>query len=203
MELLVPVEQCRTEIRQRHYLPPEHAVGVGVERMDYTKGIEERLRAVERLFELEPQWIGKFTFVQIAAPSRVHIDEYRAYEGRVRDLATRINQRFPEALHPPIILKIEHHQPDQIFEYYRGADLCMVTSLHAGMNLVAKEFVSARDDERGVLILSLFTGAARELPEGLIVNRYYTDECTAALQLALTMSNAEQRTRMRLLRRLV
>ncbi|HEY6091307.1 MAG TPA: trehalose-6-phosphate synthase [Gemmatimonadales bacterium] len=203
MELLVPVEQCRTEIRQRHNLPPEHAVGVGVERMDYTKGIEERLRAVERLFELEPQWIGKFTFVQIAAPSRVHIDEYRAYEGRVRDLATRINQRFPEALHPPIILKIEHHQPDQIFEYYRGADLCMVTSLHDGMNLVAKEFVSARDDERGVLILSLFTGAARELPEALIVNPYDTDECAAALQLALTMSNAEQRTRMRLMRGLV
>src|ERR1044072_5971017 len=149
MELLVPVEQCRTEIRQRHNLPPEHAVGVGVERMDYTKGIEERLRAVERLFELEPQWIGKFTFVQIAAPSRVHIDEYRAYEGRVRDLATRINQRFPEARHPPILLKIEHHQPDQIYESYRGLDLCVVASVHDGMNRVAKEFVSARNDERG------------------------------------------------------
>jgi trehalose 6-phosphate synthase len=100
-------------------------------------------------------------------------------------------------------LKIEHHQPDQIFEYYRGADLCMVTSLHDGMNLVAKEFVSARDDERGVLILSLFTGAARELPEALIVNPYDTDQCAAALQLALTMSSAEQRTRMRLMRGLI
>jgi trehalose 6-phosphate synthase len=201
--LSTPVEQSRTEVRQRHNLPPEHAVGVGVERLDYTKGIEERLRAVERLFELEPQWVGKFSFIQIAAPSRVHIEEYRAYEARVRDLATRINQRFPEALHPPIILKIEHHQPDQIFEYYRGADLCMVTSLHDGMNLVAKEFVSARDDERGVLILSLFTGAARELPEALIVNPYDTDQCAAALQLALTMSSAEQRTRMRLMRGLI
>ena len=151
------------EIRQRHNLPPEQAVGIGVERMDYTKGIEERLRAVERLLEIEPQWIGKFTFIQIAAPTRIHIEEYRAYEARVRELATRINQRFPEALHPPVILKIEHHQPEQIFEYYRGADLCMVTSLHDGMNLVAKEFVSARDDERGVLILSLFTGAAAGL----------------------------------------
>jgi trehalose 6-phosphate synthase len=198
-----PVEQCRMEIRQRHNLPPEHAVGVGVERMDYTKGIEERLRAVERLFELEPQWIGKFSFIQIAAPTRIHIEEYRAYEARVRDLATRINQRFPEALHPPIILKIDHHQPDQIFEYYRGADLCMVTSLHDGMNLVAKEFVSARDDERGVLILSLFTGAARELPEALIVNPYDTDQCAAALRLALTMGSAEQRTRMRLMRGLI
>ena len=201
--LAVPVEQCRTEIRQRHNLPPEHAVGIGVERMDYTKGIEERLRAVERLLEVEPQWIGKFSFIQIAAPTRIHIEEYRTYEARVRDLATRINQRFPEAIHPPIILKIEHHQPDQIFEYYRGADLCMVTSLHDGMNLVAKEFVSARDDERGVLILSLFTGAARELPEALIVNPYDTDQCAAALQLALTMTSTEQRTRMRLMRGLI
>ena len=198
-----PVEQCRAEIRQRHSLPPEHAVAIGVERMDYTKGIEERLRAVERLFELEPQWIGKFTLIQIAAPTRIHIDEYRAYEARVRDLAARINQRFPEAIYPPILLKIEHHQPDQIFEYYRGADMCLVTSLHDGMNLVAKEFVSARDDERGVLILSLFTGAARELPEALIVNPYDTDQCAAALQLALTMGRAEQRTRMRLMRGLI
>jgi len=198
-----PVEQCRTVIRQRHNLPPEHAVGVGVDRMDYTKGIEERMRAVERLLELKPEWIGKFTFIQIAAPTRIRIEEYRAYEMRVRDLATRINQRFPEATHPPIILKPEHHQPDEIFEYYRGADVCAVTSLHDGMNLVAKEFVSARDDERGVLILSLFTGAARELPEALIVNPYDTDQCAAALQLGLTMTRAEQRTRMRLMRGLL
>src|SRR5204863_9071725 len=137
-----PVEHCRREVRARHGLPVDHAIGVGVDRLDYTKGIEERLRAVERLLELEPQWIGKFSFIQIAAPTRIHIEEYRAYEARVRDLATRINQRFPEAIHPPIILKIEHHQPDQIFEYYRGADLCMVTSLHDGMNLVAKELVA-------------------------------------------------------------
>ncbi|HEV2671415.1 MAG TPA: trehalose-6-phosphate synthase [Gemmatimonadales bacterium] len=198
-----PVEQCRTEIRQRNNLPPEQALGIGVERLDYTKGIEERLRAVERLLELEPQWIGKFSFIQIAAPTRIHIEQYRAYEARVRELATHINQRFPEALHPPIILKVEHHQPDQIFEYYRGSDLCMVTSLHDGMNLVAKEFVAARDDERGVLILSLFTGAARELPEALIVNPYDTDQCASALQLALTMGAAEQRTRMRLMRGLL
>jgi trehalose 6-phosphate synthase len=198
-----PVEQCRTEIRARHNLPPDHAVGVGVDRLDYTKGIEERLRSVERLLELEPQWVGKFSFVQIAAPTRVRIEEYRAYESRVRDLATQINQRFPEATHPPVILKIEHHQPEQIFEYYRGSDLCMVTSLHDGMNLVAKEFVSARDDERGVLILSRFTGAARELPEALIVNPYDTDQCAAALHMALTMGSAEQRTRMRLMRGLI
>ncbi|MGH7607228.1 MAG: alpha,alpha-trehalose-phosphate synthase (UDP-forming) [Gemmatimonadales bacterium] len=201
--LSAPVEQCRTVVRQRHGLPPEHTVGVGVDRLDYTKGIEERLRAVERLLELEPRWIGKFTFIQIAAPTRIRIEEYRAYEARVRELATRINQRFPEATHPPIILKIEHHQPDQIFEYYRAAELCMVTSLHDGMNLVAKEFVSARDDERGVLILSHFTGAARELAEALIVNPYDTDQCAAALHVALGMDAGEQRTRMRLMRGLL
>jgi trehalose 6-phosphate synthase len=201
--LAAPIEQCRTVIRQRHNLSPEQAVGIGVERLDYTKGIEERLRAVERLLELEPQWIGKFSFIQIAAPTRIRIEEYRAYESRVRELAIRINQRFPEATQPPIILKVEHHQPEQIFEYYRGADLCMVTSLHDGMNLVAKEFVSAREDERGVLILSHFTGAARELPEALIVNPYDTDQCAAALHIALTMNSAEQRTRMRLMRGLI
>ena len=203
-ELLAkPVEQCRTEIRERHNLPPEHAVGIGVDRLDYTKGIEERMRAVERLLELDDQWVGRFSFIQIAAPTRVRIDEYRAYEARVRELATRINQRFPEAIHPPIILKVEHHQPDEIFGYYRGADVCVVTSLHDGMNLVAKEFVAARDDGRGVLVLSSFTGAARELPEALIVNPYDTDECAAALQLALTMPGTEQRTRMRLMRGLL
>src|SRR6266516_1930751 len=203
-ELLAkPVEQCRTEIRQRHNLPPEHAVGIGVDRLDYTKGIEERMRAVERLLDLDDQWFGRFSVIQIASPTGVRIDEYRAYEARVRELATRINQRFPEAIHPPIILKVEHHQPDEIFEYYRGADVCVVTSLHDGMNLVAKEFVAAREDGRGVLVLSSFTGAARELPEALIVNPYDTDECAAALQVALTMPGTEQRTRMRLMRGLL
>src|SRR6267154_1171668 len=133
--------------------------------------------------------------------TQFHVNNFVDTVDRV--LEARINERFPAATHPPIILKIEHHQPDEIFEYYRGADLCMVTSLHDGMNLVAKEFVSARDDERGVLILSLFTGAARELPEALIVNPYDTDQCAAALQLALTMTSAEQRTRMRLMRGLI
>src|SRR5438093_365596 len=165
-----PVERCRLDVRQRHGLPAEQALGLGVDRLDYTKGIEERLRAVERLLEMEPQWVGRFTFVQIAAPTRNRIEQYQEYEARVRAMATRINERFAGAPYPPIVLLVEHHQPQDIYEYYRAADVCMVTSLHDGMNLVAKEFVSARDDERGVLILSQFTGAARELPEAIIVN---------------------------------
>jgi trehalose 6-phosphate synthase len=196
-------EQCRRDVRQRHGLPLSHVIGVGVDRLDYTKGIEERFRAVERLLELRPSWIGKFTFIQIAAPTRSRIEEYQAYESRVRAMATRINERFANARHPPLILHVAHHEPEDVYEYYRAAELCMVTSLHDGMNLVAKEFVSARDDERGVLILSQFTGAARELPEALVVNPYDTDQCAAALHLALEMPVAEQRDRLRLMRRLI
>jgi trehalose 6-phosphate synthase len=198
-----PVEQCRQDVRQRHGLPPDHAVGVGVDRLDYTKGIEERLRAVERLLETRPEWLDRFTFIQIAAPTRTRIGQYQEYEARVRAMAARINARFAHARHPPVVLKAEHHQPEDIYEYYRAAELCMVTSLHDGMNLVAKEFVSSRDDERGALILSQFTGAARELPEAIIVNPYDTDQCAAALHMALSMPAAEQRARMRLMRGLL
>jgi len=198
-----PAEQCRAEVRWRHDLPPDHKIGVGVDRLDYTKGIEERFRAVERLLELEPAWLGKFTFIQIGAPTRTRIDHYQEYEARVRAMAARINERFAGVPHPPIVLLVEHHQPQDIYEYYRAAELCMVTSLHDGMNLVAKEFVSSRDDERGVLILSQFTGAARELPEALIVNPYDTDQCAAALHTALVMPAGEQRARTRLMRGLI
>jgi trehalose 6-phosphate synthase len=117
-------------------------------------------------------------------------------------MAAQINARFPGSL-PALVLAVEHHEPDSIYEHYRAADLCMVTSLHDGMNLVAKEFVSAREDERGVLILSQFTGAARELPEAIVVNPYDTDQCAAAIHMALSMPAGEQRARMRLMRRLI
>jgi trehalose 6-phosphate synthase len=201
--LQMSVPDCRSSIRQLNDLPPEHKLGVGVDRLDYTKGILERLRAIERLLELNPDWIGRFTFVQIAAPTRTGIDEYQHHEAQVRALATRINARFPRQGPPPIVLKIEHHEQRAVYEYFRAADLCFVSSLHDGMNLVAKEFIAARDDERGVLILSEFTGAARELPEALIVNPYDADQCAAALHLALSMPAAEQRDRMRLMRGLV
>ena len=193
------VANCRAEVRSRHGLPADHALGIGVDRLDYTKGIIERFLAIERLLELQPQWLGKFTFIQIAAPSRSSIAEYQEFEVRVRALASRINSRFPGA-HEPICLLVEHHEPEQVYEYYRAADLCFVSSLHDGMNLVAKEYVAARDDDQGVLILSQFTGAARELPEALVVNPYDSDQCAAALHLALTMPSAEQGDRMRIMR---
>jgi trehalose 6-phosphate synthase len=178
-------------------------LGVGVDRLDYTKGILERFMAIERLLELEPRWVGQFAFIQVAAPSRSSIDEYQNLDARVRALAARINERFGAPGYEPIILKIEHHDAVQVYELYRAAELCYVSSLHDGMNLVAKEFVAARDDEQGVLILSQFTGAARELSESLIVNPYDIEQSAAAMHLALTMSPDEQRARMRSMRTLV
>jgi trehalose 6-phosphate synthase len=201
--LQIPVPDCRSNIRQLLNLPPEHKLGIGVDRLDYTKGIMERFRAIERLLELNPEWIGQFTFVQIAAPTRSGIEEYRHHETQVRDMAAHINARFDGKGPPPIVLKVEYHEPREVYEYFRAADLCFVSSLHDGMNLVAKEFVAARDDNRGVLILSQFTGAARELPEALIVNPYDADQCAAAMHIALTMPTEEQRDRMRLMRGLV
>ena len=198
-----PVERCRLDVRERHHLPPDHAIGVGIDRLDYTKGIEERFRAVERLLELRPEWVGRFTFIQVAAPTRASIEQYQDYATRVGAMAARINARFPGVAAPPILLLVEHQEPVDVYEYYRAADLCMVSSLHDGMNLVAKEFVSARNDDRGVLILSQFTGAARELPEAIIVNPYDTEQCATALHLALEMPVREQRARMRLMRGLV
>jgi trehalose-6-phosphate synthase len=197
------VADARNDLRNRLHLPLDHAIGIGVERLDYTKGILERFRAVQRLLELEPQWIGRFTFVQIAAPSRGMISDYQDYAQRVRAVAEEVNGRFPRAKLPPIILLIEHHESESVYEHFRAADLCFVSSLHDGMNLVAKEFVASRDDERGVLLLSQFAGASRELPEALIVNPYDADECAAALHMALTMPADEQRARMRLMRGLV
>ena len=198
-----PVADCRADVRRKNGLAADAVVGVGIDRLDYTKGILERFLAVERFLELEPEWIGKFTFVQIAAPSRSSIDEYQNFEARVRALARRINDKFSSKHYEPILLKVEHYDADDIYEHYRAADVCIVSSLHDGMNLVAKEFVASRDDERGVLILSQFTGASRELPEALIVNPYNIDQCAAALRVALTMPPAEQRDRMRSMRGVV
>ncbi len=198
-----PVEQCRKTVRARHGLPADHAIGIGIDRLDYTKGIEERLRAVERFLELHPEWVGRFSFIQIAAPTRSIIDEYQSYESRVRAIAARINAQFANAEHPPIILHAQHHEQRDIYEYLRSAELCFVSSLHDGMNLVAKEFIAARDDDRGVLILSQFTGAAKELPEAIIVNPYDAEQCADALHQALRMTVHEQRARMRLMRSIV
>ena len=182
---------ARSQAGRRHRPPRLH------------EGHHRALQRVGRLLELHPEWAGRFTFVQIAAPTRGTIDDYQDYAQRVHKLAGEINARHAGAAHPPIMLIAEHHEPDAVYEYHRAADICFVSSLHDGMNLVAKEFVAAHDDDRGVLILSQFAGASRELPEALIVNPYDADQCAAALDVALAMPADEQRDRMRLMRNLV
>jgi trehalose 6-phosphate synthase len=198
-----PAQECRREVFAELGLGPDAVLGVGADRLDYTKGVEERLLAVERLLERFPHLRGRFTFVQLAAPSRTLIERYRLLNESVEALATRINQRFAEGSYRPIVLLRSHHEPLAVFRYLKAADVCYVSSLHDGMNLVAKEFVAARDDERGVLVLSRFTGAARELTEALVVNPYDLEEASAALATAIEMPAAEQGERMRAMRSIV
>jgi trehalose 6-phosphate synthase len=193
-------EDCRASVIAEHGLKPDALLGVGVDRLDYTKGIEERFLAVERLLEQHPECQGRFTFIQLAAPSRTLIERYRQLNESVEQLALRINERFGQGSYRPIILHKAHHEPPIVFRYYRAADVCYVSSLHDGMNLVAKEFAAAREDGRGVLVISQFTGAARELTEALVVNPYDIDEASSALATALSMSPNEQRERMRSMR---
>jgi trehalose 6-phosphate synthase len=181
-------------------LQDEWTIAIGVDRMDYTKGIPERFRAVDRFLDRYPVWRKRFVFLQIAAPSRTEIREYRELNAEVESLAEQINAKHAADGWKPIHLARAHHGLEDILAGYRAADVCVVSSLHDGMNLVAKEFVAARDDRRGVLILSPFTGAARELPEALLVNPYATDAFADALNAALTMPVEEQQRRMQRLR---
>ena len=198
-----PVEECRARVLADLGLDPDVRLGIGVDRLDYTKGIEERLRAVDRLLETFPEFRGKFTFVQIGAPSRSRIPQYQALNEAITDVAKEINARWSVGNWHPVVLLKTRHEPKDIYRYYRAADLCYVSSLHDGMNLVAKEYVAARDDEAGCLVLSRFTGAARELTEALIVNPYDLDEAACALAAALRMPATETRERMRSMRRLI
>ena len=195
-----PVAECRRRVFERLNLPADTCLAVGVDRFDYTKGILERLRAVQSLLEKRPEWRGRFVFVQVAAPTRSELDEYRSLRERIQRVSDRINERFGSEHYQPVHLLVEHHERDALNELFRAANMCVVTSLHDGMNLVSKEFVAARDDEQGVLILSRFAGAARELTEALIVNPYHVEESADALHRAATMPAAEQRERMGALR---
>jgi len=175
-------------------------LAVGVDRIDYTKGILERFRGVERFLEKYPEYQGQLTFVELGAPSRTHIKQYQDLISAVEAESDRINWRFQTREWKPIILLKKHHSHEEIRPFYNAADACLVTSLHDGMNLVAKEFVSSRDDEQGVLMLSRFTGASRELRDALIVNPYDTEQLAEAIRTALEMPAEEQGVRMRRMR---
>ncbi len=203
LDQVPPVAEARQQVRQELGLAHDVLLGVGIDRLDYTKGIEERLYAVDQLLARHPEFRGKFTFIQLAAPSRTKIQHYRELNERVEAVTAEINARWSVGSYQPIVLLRSHHEPATVFKFYRAAELCYVSSLHDGMNLVAKEFVAARDDERGVLILSQFTGAARDLTEALIVNPYDLRQASDALAAALNMPAEEQTERMRSMRRMV
>jgi len=197
------IADCRQKLRARLALAPDHLIAIGIDRFDYTKGIIERFHAVDRLMDKHPELRGRFTFVQFAAPTRSALDEYQLFVQQSHALAERINNRYGYDQWQPIRLIAEHQDSEAVTCHYRGADCCVVTSLHDGMNLVAKEFVAARDDNRGALVLSQFTGAARELHAALIVNPYDVESTADAIYKAVTMSAEEQAERMRSLRNIV
>ncbi len=178
-------------------------LGVGVDRVDYTKGILERFRALERFFELNPAYQQRFTFVQIGAPSRTDIERYKNFLDEVSLEAERINARFQTARWKPIVFRKKHHSHEEIARFYNASSFCMVTSLHDGMNLVAKEYVASREDERGVLILSTFAGAAHELSDALLVNPYDVAQLSESIHRALEMPEEEQTRRMQRMRHTV
>ena len=187
----------------RPYGTQANRVILGVDRMDYTKGIVERLMAFERLLEEHPWHRERVTMVQIAAPSRTRIPSYIELNNQVESRVSEINSRFGTQNWKPVVLIVRQCSHDEVAQWYRVADLCLVTSLHDGMNLVAKEYIAARADEDGVLILSKFTGAAVELRDALIVNPYDIDGVAEAMHLGLEMEYMERRRRMGRMRRQV
>jgi trehalose 6-phosphate synthase len=200
---LPEVGLSRQAVRERHRIGADVAIGLGVERWDFTKGIVERFRALESLLEEDGSYRGKITLLQVAAPTRSKLPAYQALQEQTLSEVARINARFATASWKPIVLIDHHQEPREVFELFRAADFCVVNSLHDGMNLVAKEFVAARDDEDGVLILSTFAGASRELPEALLVNPFDVAETASAMKAAIRMPREERRVRMKSMRRTV
>ena len=177
--------------------------GIGVDRIDYTKGISEKFLAIERFLEKNPSYVGRFTFVQIGAPSRTKIKTYADTVSMIEKEADRINSRFKTKNWKAIMLLKRHHSHEEILPFYTSADFCMVTSLHDGMNLVAKEFVAARHQNDGSLILSRFAGASQEMQGALIINPYDIEKSADAIKSALEMTKEEQVQRMRQMRLII
>jgi trehalose 6-phosphate synthase len=200
---LPDVSASRESVRARHGIGSNVCLGLGVERWDFTKGIVERFLALEALLEKDRGTRGRITLLQVAAPTRSKLPAYQALQAQTLSEAARINEKFGTDDWKPIVLIDHHQEPREVFELFRAADFCIVNSLHDGMNLVAKEFVASRDDQDGVLILSTFAGASRELPEALLVNPFDVSETAAAMRTAMQMGRDERRERMKLMRRTV
>ena len=188
---------------EKEFALKNYKVIIGLDRIDYTKGIPERIRAVDLLLEKNPSWKGKMVFIQMGEMSRIHIPEYKMLNDRINSLVEEVNFRHSQNSWAPIIFLRRHLSFEEIVAFYRRADVCLVTSLHDGMNLVAKEFISARCDGGGALVLSRFTGAARELKGAISCNPYSEDDIARALIKALTLEENEVRQNMQMLRQQV
>lgn len=200
MALCPPAERLAQTLRGR-YAHGSRQLGVSVDRVDYTKGIPERLRALELLWSEHPEMLGRFTFIFVCTPSRTNLPAYTQLEREVGESVLAINRRFGSPDWTPIVLINENVDADLLAAVYRAADICLVSSLQDGMNLVAKEFVAAQVEERGVLLLSRFTGAAEEIEGAVLINPFNVDGFVSAIRTALEMPAEERRRRMRRMRR--
>ena len=187
------------ELRKRYRLPTEN-LGLGVDRLDYTKGIPERILAVDRLLDRHPEYRENFSFLQVAPPSRIHVEEYRRLSDEVDRLVDQVNWKHRSGSWVPITYLKQHLEQPVLYALYRLARFCLVSSLHDGMNLVAKEFVAAQVEESGVLLLSQFVGGARQLSDALIINPFAADQTAEQIHAALVMDPNEVRWRMHRLR---
>jgi trehalose 6-phosphate synthase len=192
----------KLELLKQHGVVGKY-MGIGVDRIDYTKGLIEKFLAIERFLEKYPSYQGKFTFVQIGAPSRSLLKTYSDTISAVEQEANRINWKFKAKNWQPIVFLKRHHSHEEIIPYYKSADFCMVTSLHDGMNLVAKEFIVARSDNDGALILSRFAGASQELHGAMIINPYDIEQSADAIKAALEMPKEQQIQKMKQMRRMI
>ncbi len=196
------VEEKISQIR-RDYRIRDRILGVGVDRIDYTKGIVERFRAIDRFFEKYPEYLGKFVFLQVGPISRIYIPKYKEYNDEIYHTMVDVNTRWKIKDWQPIILHKTHLNQEDVIAYYRTADICIVSSIHDGMNLVAKEFVATRFDENGVLILSKFTGASRELSDAILVNPIALDQFADAIKMGIEMDEKEKKQRMSKMRDII
>jgi trehalose 6-phosphate synthase len=202
MSLSPEIEQRKSAIKMDFRIR-NRFLAVGIDRLDYTKGILERFDAIDRFLEKYPEYVGKFVFLQLGPISRIHIPRYRAYNDEIYHRVVDINEKWAIKDWQPIILHKKHLSLEDILTYYKAANACIISSIHDGMNLVAKEFVASRIDEKGVLILSKFTGSARELGQALLINPIATDQFADVIRQALEMPADEQTERMRRMRETV
>lgn len=192
-----------TEYFKEEYDLSSKRVFLSIDRIDYTKGIPERLKAIDRFLEKHPEFVGKFVFLQMGQITRIHLEKYKRLNDEINALVEDINWKHYVDGWEPIIFARRHLSLKEVLALYRLGDICLVSSLHDGMNLVAKEFVSTKSDNKGVLMLSQFTGAAREMRDAVLINPYDIEQFSESIYKAFTLSEKEQKKRMQKLRQVV